>query len=274
MNYSNKTVFQLKEICRKLEIKGISRKNKKQLIELLQLNEKKETSPVLEPKTDLKTKPLKKVVSAMSSIIEKVYEYISSIDDSNINLLRIKEVVQWIYGDLSFLPSIENKNKKLDEEKYKVLEDKWGRITLKNLRPDLKLDKQWTNVFGEIICKEIYYLLDKIVKKPVKKNNHQPDWEIDDSIVEVKTGTFHTAGTAGEKILGCPFKYADVPDLYGKPLKIMCIGGAEKVSRESYGNLPGTKCSKQKKKFLDFFRENQIEYIGASDILRSISSSN
>jgi hypothetical protein len=31
--------------------------------------------------------------------------------------------------------------------------------------------------------------------------------------------TLYTSGTAGEKILGCPFKYAEIPDhLYGKPL--------------------------------------------------------
>lgn len=76
----------------------------------------------------------------------------------------------------------------------------------------------------------------------------------------------------GEKILGCPFKYAEIPDLYGKPLKILCMGGAEKVCSERYGNLPGVKCSIQKKKFLDFFRENKIEYIGASDILTTLSS--
>jgi hypothetical protein len=48
------------------------------------------------------------------------------------------------------------------------------------------------------------------------------------------------------------------------------MGGAEKVCRESYGNLPGTKCTAQKKKFLDFFRENNIEFIAASDILLSL----
>jgi len=97
--------------------------------------------------------------------------------------------------------------------------------------------------------------------------------EVDDAIIEAKAGTFYTGGTAGEKILGCPFKYAEIPDLYGKPLQILCMGGAEKVCRESYGNLPGIKCSPQKKKFLDFFRENKIGYIGASDILASCVSS-
>ena len=202
----------------------------------------------------------------------KFINFVSKIDNTKIVLLRQKEVVQWLFGDLSFLPPIEKKNKTSDEPKYKVLEDKWGQEVLKIRRPDLKLDKQWTNKFGEHLAEEIYTLLGKTVSKPVKKEHYQPDSEVDDAILEAKAGTFHTSGTAGEKILGCPFKYAEIPDLYGKPLKILCMGGAEKVCRESYGNLPGAKCSTQKKKFLEFFRENRIEYIGASDVLRSLSS--
>jgi len=204
--------------------------------------------------------------------IAKVLAFISKIEDKGIVLLRQKEVVQWLFGDLSFLPAIEKKNKTADEAKYKVLEDKWGQTMLKIRRPDLKLDKQWTNKFGEHLCEEIYSLLGMAVTKPVKKGHYQPDSEVDDAIIEAKAQTFFTSGTAGEKILGCPFKYAEIPDLYGKPLKILCMGGAEKVCRESYGNLPGAKCSAQKKKFLDFFRENRIEYIGASDILKALSS--
>jgi hypothetical protein len=201
----------------------------------------------------------------------KFLAFVSKVHNPDIILLRQREVIQWLFGDLSFLPEIEKKNKTKDEEKYKILEDKWGQEILRLRRPDLKLDKQWTNKFGEHICEELYSLLGKIVSKPVKKENYQPDSEVDDAILEAKAGTFFTSGTAGEKILGCPFKYAEIPDLYGKPLKIICMGGAEKVCRESYGNLPGKKCSIQKKKFLDFFRENRIEYIGASDILKSLS---
>jgi len=204
------------------------------------------------------------------SIVDKVLEYVSSTNDERIILLRNKEVIMWLFGDLSFLPPIEKKNKTSDEGKYKVLEDKWGQNMLKTRRPDLKLDKQWTNKFGEHLCEEIYILLGKAVSKPVKKDHYQPDTEVDDAIVEAKAGTFHTAGTAGEKILGCPFKYAEIPDLYSKPLKILCMGGAERVCREQYGNLAGVQCSTQKKKFLDFFKENKIEYLGATDILRSL----
>ncbi|NBP66401.1 MAG: hypothetical protein EBU66_17365 [Bacteroidetes bacterium] len=202
--------------------------------------------------------------------ITRIQEEIARNTNPNIKLLREKEVIQWLNGDLSFLPPIEKKNKTSDEAKLKVLEDKWGQQMLRKRRPDLKLDKQWTNKFGEHICEELYMLQNKVVSKPVKKEHFQPDSEIDVAILEAKAGTFFTSGTAGEKILGCPFKYAEIPELYSKPLKIVCMGGAEKVCRESYGNLPGTKCSAQKKKFLDFFRENKIEYIAASDILRSL----
>jgi hypothetical protein len=204
--------------------------------------------------------------------IAKFMAFITKIENTSIVLLRQREVVQWLFEDLSFLPAIEKKNKTTDEKIYKINEDKWGIIMTKIRRPDLNLDKQWTNKFGEHICEEIYTLLGKVVTKPVKKEHYQPDSEVDDAIIEAKTQTFYTDGTAGEKILGCPFKYAEIPELYGKSLKILCIGGAERVCRERYGNLPGKKCSPQKKKFLSFFRENRIEYIGASDILRSLSS--
>ncbi len=203
------------------------------------------------------------------SVITNIHKYILSHSDERIVLLKNKEVIQWLFGDLSFLPTIEAKNKTHDEKIYKIHEDNWGQRTLKIRRPDLKLDKQWTNKFGEHLCEEIYILLGHTVKKPVKKEHYQPDCEVETAIVEAKAGTFHTGGTAGEKILGCPFKYAEIPDLYEKPLKILCMGGAEKVCRQQYGNLAGEKCTAQKKRFIDFFKENGIEYVGATDILKS-----
>lgn len=194
----------------------------------------------------------------------KIENYINNNTDTKIVLLREKEVIQWLYGDLSYLPVVK---KQTDN---KNLEDKWGQQMLKKRRPDLKLDKQWTNKFGEHICEELYLLQGKIVKNPVTKNHYKPDLETEEYILEAKAGTYYTTGTAGEKILGCPFKYAEVPDLYSKPLLIVCIGGAEKLCRHQYGNLDGDKCSIQKQKFLDFFRENKIEYVGATDILESI----
>jgi hypothetical protein len=236
---------------------------------LAQKKQKKQT-----PETDVKS-PLvfTPVTPEMQELIEKVCKMIASSPAAatpGIVLLRQKQVIQWLFGDLSFLPEIQKKNKTTDEKTYKVLEDKWGQDMLRIRRPDLKLDKQWTNKFGEHLCEEIFTLLGKQVTKPVNKQHYQPDAEVDDAILEAKAQTFFTSGTAGEKILGSPFKYAEVPQLYGKPLKILCMGGAEKVCRESYGNLPGEKSSAQKQKILECFREIGIEYIGATDILKSL----
>ena len=99
--------------------------------------------------------------------------------------------------------------------------------------------------------------------------NLMPDLETDDYIVEVKTQTYFTSGTAGEKILGTPFKYRNVPVLYKKPLLIMCIGGAEKMCKENYGILCKNK-DERSSEFLDFFKSMGVEYIGITDILKTI----
>jgi len=211
-----------------------------------------------------------KFTIAPGSNIDKVIQVVSNNTNERIQLLREPTVIMWLYGDLSFLPPIEKKNKTQDEKKYKTCEDEWGRNVLHIRRPDLKLDKQWTNKFGEHLFEELQLLIGKPCKKPENKEHYEPDFEVDDCIWEVKTGTYHTTGTAGEKILGSPFKYAEVPQLYGKCLKIICMGGAEKVCREQYGNLPGEKCSVQKKKFIDFFKENGIEFIAATDFLDTL----
>jgi len=208
--------------------------------------------------------------------IAKVVEHIARHPDPAIRLLRDQTVIQWLFGDLTFLPPIEKTagKKKDHDEELKNGEDTWGRTTMKLRRPDLKLDKQWTNKFGEHICEEIYALHGKTVTKPVIMENYQPDLEVDDAIIEAKAQTFYTSGTAGEKIMGVPFKYADIPELHGgKPLKVVCMGGAEQVCREGYGNLPGPKCSTKKKKFLEFYRENQIEFVAATDLLLELISS-
>jgi len=232
-----------------------------------QKKQKKQKTDETDVKSPLVFTP---VTQEMQQLIENVCKMIASNPAADIVLLRQKQVIQWLFGDLSFLPEIKKKNKTTDEKIYKVLEDKWGQDMLRLRRPDLKLDKQWTNKFGEHLCEEIFTLLGKQVSKPVNKQHYQPDAEVDDAILEAKAQTFFTSGTAGEKILGSPFKYAEVPQLYGKPLKILCMGGAEKVCRESYGNLPGEKTSAQKQKILECFREIGIEYIGATDILKSL----
>ena len=68
--------------------------------------------------------------------------YVQSKQDKRIILPRIKEVLMWIFGDLSFLPFIKTKNKTQHNAKYKVFENEWGKKVMKQVRPDLKFNKQ------------------------------------------------------------------------------------------------------------------------------------
>lgn len=210
------------------------------------------------------------VTPLQNIIVTKFMIYIENINNTKITLLRNLEVVQWIMGDLSFLPEIEKQNKTADRIKLKVLEDNWGRAIMKIRRPDLLLNKQWTNKFGEYICEELYILKGKEVSRPTKIGNLLPDLITEDVVIEAKAGTYKTSGTAYEKILGCVYKYSDVPELFKKPLIIVCIGGAEEACRNQYGNLEGEKCTITKKEQLENYKmKYQIEFVGASDIIKS-----
>lgn len=273
IDYEKLTCKELVELCKERSIKGYSKKTKLALIDLLNGEDDVAELTATLDGTHIKDAHDEEAerMAALNDMITRIHETIKANPDARIVLLKQKEVIQWLFGDLSFLPAIEKKNKTADEAQYKILEDKWGQETLKLRRPDLRLDKQWTNKFGEHLVEEFYILQGKEITKPVKKDHYQPDSEIDEAIIEAKAGTFFTSGTAGEKILGCPFKYAEVPDLYSKPLRIVCMGGAEKVCREQYGNLDGPKCTPQKKRFLDFFKANHIEYVAASELLTTFS---
>lgn len=203
------------------------------------------------------------IILPTGKIINDILRSIKSYKKGEIVLLKEKEVLQWIFDDKSFLPKT---SKKKD---LKNIEDEWGRKMLKLKRPDLTLDKQWTNKFGEHIAEELYEILGKNPKSATKMKYLVPDLETDDYIVEVKTQTYYTSGTAGEKILGTPFKYRDVPELYKKPLLIVCVGGAEKICKENYGILSKNK-DENASKILYFYKSMSIEYMGITDILKTL----
>lgn len=136
---------------------------------------------------------------------------------------------------------------------------------MKTYYPKANINKQWTNLFGEYVSKEFL----KNVKKPKNISGYQPDFEDENYIWEIKTGTYLTGGTAHEKILGCPFKYCEIPELYGKPLKILCIGGAEKICKEKYKNINCENKNLTKIKFLDFYKSQGIEFVGFSFLFLS-----
>ena len=134
-------------------------KKDKKALEAQAKKEKKDAAVAADTNTSVE-------LSVKSDInIDEIQEVIKKNTDSRIILMREREVIMWLCGDLSFLPQINKKNKTTDDPQYKVLEDKWGQETLKKKRPDLKLDKQWTNKFGEHLVEEFNYILGKEVSK-------------------------------------------------------------------------------------------------------------
>ena len=127
---------------------------------------------------------------------------------------------------------------------------------------------QWTTKLGEYLVKVVltkYH--DKNVTKPKRKKHYEPDWETDDYMWEVKTRNWTTSGTAGEKVLGVPYKYSDIPILYGKPLKIVCVGYQEWELTHGNTRIFGDDISESKKNMLKFWKSIGIEFVKFSDLI-------
>ena len=117
---------------------------------------------------------------------------------------------------------------------------------------------------------DILTLLGEHPIKVTKKEGYNPDWETDEFIYEVKTSNWWVSGTAGEKVLGTWIKYQDVPELYGKPLRIVCIAYQE--YELTYGKTIyfGDNISPKTKECLDLAKSWGIEYMKFSDLIKPL----
>lgn len=170
------------------------------------------------------------------------------------NFLNNPEVIEWIHKNGIF------KSMKLGNKDDMAREKKWGQSTIK------RVIKQWTTELSETIVKEIL-LRRGSVWRPDKKEGHEPDWETDDAIYEVKTRSWSVSGTAGQKILGTPFKYAEVPIIYKKPLYIVLVAYQEYEAIEKF-KLFDDKCSERQYKMMNMWKDMDIHYVKCSDLLK------
>lgn len=96
-----------------------------------------------------------------------------------------------------------------------------------------------------------------------------PDWETEQCLYECKARTYTTTGTAGEKILGAPWKYSDCYSLYGKPLNIVCMAFQEAEAENDFCLFDSD--SPIRKRLLEYYeREAGIKYIKFSDLLKQL----
>lgn len=116
--------------------------------------------------------------------------------------------------------------------------------------------------------KEVLLVLEEKCWRPKKINGYNPDWETPNAIYEVKTRNWTTTGTVGEKILGTPYKYSDIPILYKKPLYIVVIAYQEYEAINKFKLFDDK--SERKNKIINLWKEFDIHYIKFSDLLKKI----
>ena len=153
------------------------------------------------------------------------------------------------------------------QRKDKMNEEKtWGNSIIGQ-----KNNGQWTTLLGERLVYDILKIRGENPRKIEKKSGFQPDWETDEFIYEVKTSNWWVDGTAGEKVLGTWIKYQDIPELYGKPLRIVCVANQEYELEFGKTKYFGEYISNKTKQMLEMAKSWGIEYIRFSDLVSSIN---
>ena len=142
----------------------------------------------------------------------------------------------------------------------KSQENEWGRALVEPYRPKNSKANAWSGVLGEQLIREVY----PDGWTPAKLDGFKPDWETKDCIIEVKTQSWFTPGTAGEKIFGVPIKYRNVPALYNKPLVIVCFGRAESIWFDTPRDTALVR-------IIDFWASMNITYQRGSELIPPLS---
>lgn len=163
--------------------------------------------------------------------------------------------------------------KKLVESK--AFEKLWGNGVMKTVG-----GKQWTTLLCQhVVMEALIRLGRKNVRKPVQQKStlrnkkYDPDLECDKFVYEVKGRSWCTPGTAGEKILGVPLKYGELPRLYKKPLQIILVGYQEYEAKQkfAFGDLlDKNNQTEELRESLAFYKHQDIEYVGFTDILKKV----
>ncbi|OGI64858.1 hypothetical protein A3H53_04785 [Candidatus Nomurabacteria bacterium RIFCSPLOWO2_02_FULL_40_10] len=196
----------------------------------------------------------------------------------NFKLLNNPKVIKWCYEPITAF-SLLNTSNKDNLAMAKKEEDLWGNEII-----GTKNNVQWTTkLCQDLVMEALICLKRKNVKKAgamqssVRDKNYEPDLECEDYIYEVKSRNWSTPGTAGEKILGVPLKYGELPNLYKKPLQIVLVGYQEYEARKgfAFGDLLKKETqTKELQESLAFYKEHEIEYVAFTDILEKIGFPN
>lgn len=189
-------------------------------------------------------------------------------------LIDNPEVIRWCYEGITDITMKDTSNQNVLNE-AKMIEKEWGNAVIGG-----DGGGQWTTKLCEdLVMEGLIKLGRKNVRKttPIKSSlrnkKYNPDLECDDYVYEVKGSNWCVTGTAGEKILGVPLKYGEVPRLFKKPLQIILVGYQEYEARMGYAFgdlLDENNQTKELHASLAFYKEQDIEYVAFTDILQAI----
>ena len=188
----------------------------------------------------------------------------------NTNTLKLIAQIEWAKNPFrngltcSIQRTCDKKVSQIRDEANKA-EKEWG-----NSMIGQQSNGNWTTLLGENLVHDILVLRGENPRKPKRMNGYEPDWETDDYIWEVKTRNWTTSGTAGEKVLGTMYKYSDIPKMYGKPLRIVCVAYQEWELTHGTTKIFGD-VSESKRGFLDYAKSIGITYVKFSDLVASVT---
>lgn len=189
--------------------------------------------------------------------------------------LNNSEVIRWCFKGITEKTLANTKNPEVLKE-YQKQEKQWAYALLGKRGKG----SQWSTTFCEGMVKEGLILLGrknvrrtKQKKSTVRDKKYNPDFECDEYVYEVKGRNWTTTGTAGEKVLGSPLKYGEVPTLYAKPLQIILVGYQEYEASKgfAFGDLLHSEDqTKELRESLAFYKDQHIEYVGFTEILKHL----
>ena len=180
---------------------------------------------------------------------------------------NLKGRVEWALNKPNSIVKKTDETIKQQQEKFKNEEKKWGNDMIGQ-----ENNGQWTTLLGERLVYDVLKLRGENPRKPKTKGGFAPDWETDTCIYEVKTSNWWVPGTAGEKVLGTFVKYQDIPELYGKPLKIVCVANQEYEFTNGKTKYFGENITKKTQQVLDLATSWNIEYVKFSDLVLPVKS--
>ncbi|MAZ55198.1 MAG: hypothetical protein CMP55_05285 [Flavobacteriales bacterium] len=178
---------------------------------------------------------------------------------------KLKEKIYWALNKPEEIIKKNGTTMKQQKEEKKDREKKWGNNMIGQIN-----NGQWTTILGERLVFDILKILGQNPRKVVKKEGFEPDWETDEYMYEVKTSNWWVDGTAGEKVYGTFIKYQKIPELYGKPLRIVCLANQENELEFGKTKYFGEEVTEKTKKILELAKTWDIEYIRFRDLVNPI----